>query len=98
MPQAGRARFPFVGALVAAVALGGGLAEGQPASPLPNPYRTVEGWAKMPEGRTWGATSAVEVARDGKSLWVAERCGANTCAGSSLPAILRFDESGRLQA
>jgi streptogramin lyase len=57
----------------------------------------VEGWAKMPEGRTWGATSAVDVAPDGRSIWVAERCGANTCAGSPLPAILLFDESGRLQ-
>jgi sugar lactone lactonase YvrE len=66
-----------------------------PDSP-PNPYRTVEGWAKMPEGRTWGATSAVEVAPDGRSIWVGERCGANTCAGSSLPPILLFDESGRL--
>jgi sugar lactone lactonase YvrE len=50
----------------------------------------------MPEGRTWGATSAVDVDRDGRSIWVAERCGANTCAGSSLPAVLLFDEAGRL--
>jgi DNA-binding beta-propeller fold protein YncE len=56
----------------------------------------VEGWAKLPEGRTWGATSAVDVDRDGRSIWVAERCGANTCAGSSLPAVLLFDEAGRL--
>ncbi len=67
------------------------------ATAQPNPYRTVEGWAKMPEGRTWGATSAVDVDRDGKSIWVAERCGANTCAGSSLPVVLEFDESGRLR-
>ncbi|HVD78084.1 MAG TPA: peptidyl-alpha-hydroxyglycine alpha-amidating lyase family protein [Vicinamibacteria bacterium] len=52
----------------------------------------------MPEGRTWGATSAVEIAPDGRSIWVGERCGANTCAGSSLPALLRFDEAGRLTA
>jgi sugar lactone lactonase YvrE len=51
----------------------------------------------MPEGRTWGATSAVEIAPDGASIWVAERCGANLCAGSSLPSILKFDSSGRLQ-
>ena len=51
----------------------------------------------MPEGRTWGATSAVEIAPDGASIWVAERCGANLCAGSSLPSILKFDASGRLQ-
>jgi len=50
----------------------------------------------MPEGRTWGATSAVEVDRDGRSIWIAERCGANTCAGSSLPVVLKFDASGQL--
>jgi len=86
-----------VGAFVAAAAMSGGAALAQPASALPNPYRTVEGWAKMPDGRAWGATSAVEVAPDGRSIWVAERCGANTCAGSTLPAILLFDESGRLK-
>jgi sugar lactone lactonase YvrE len=88
----------LVGALLAAVAMSGGWAEAQPANAQANPYRTVEGWAKMPEGRTWGATSAVEVAPDGRSIWVGERCGANTCAGSSLPAILQFDEAGRLRA
>ncbi len=34
--------------------------------------------------------------RDGKSIWVAERCGANSCAGSNLPAVLKFDETGKL--
>ena len=29
-------------------------------------------------------------------IWVAERCGANTCAGSNLPPILEFDPSGKL--
>lgn len=68
----------------------------QPVNSLPNPYRTVEGWAKMPAGRTWGSTSAVEIDRDGKSIWVAERCGANSCNGSSLPTVLKFDENGNL--
>jgi DNA-binding beta-propeller fold protein YncE len=62
----------------------------------PNPYRTIEGWAKMPEGRTWGATSAVDVDKDGRSIWVAERCGANSCLGSDLPVMLKFDETGKL--
>lgn len=62
----------------------------------PNPYRTVEGWAKMPEGRTWGATSAVDIDRDGKSIWVGERCGANTCLNSNLPVVLKFDANGTL--
>jgi len=50
----------------------------------------------MPEGRTWGSTSAVEIDRDGRSIWVAERCGANTCAGSNLDPILKFDSTGKL--
>ncbi len=97
MPHSSRKHLTFAAAFVAAVAASGGWLEAQPANAQPNPYRTVEGWAKMPEGRTWGATSAVEVDRDGKSIWVAERCGANTCASSSLPVVLEFDESGRLK-
>jgi sugar lactone lactonase YvrE len=62
----------------------------------PNPYVTVEHWAKLPEGRTWGSTSAVDIDRDGKSIWVAERCGANSCAGKNDPPILKFDASGKL--
>ena len=64
-------------------------------SSQPNPYRTVENWFKLPEGRTWGSTSSVEVDRDGKSIWVAERCGANTCAGSSWRRSSKFDASGQ---
>ena len=62
---------------------------------LPNPYRTIENWAKLPEGRPWGSTAGVSVDRQG-NLWVAERCGANTCAGSNLAPILEFDPSGKL--
>ena len=67
-----------------------------------NPYRTVEGWAKMPAGRAWGSTSAVDIDSDGHSVWVAERCGANTCLDratgqlSPLPTILKFDPAGAL--
>jgi len=68
----------------------------QPTNDHPNPYRTIEGWARMPEGRTWGSTSAVEIANDGVSIWVAERCGANSCAGSTLNPILLFDSTGTL--
>ena len=68
-----------------------------PTNSAPNPYQTIEGWAKMPEGRTWGSTSAVDIDRDGKSIWVAERCGANTCANSpNVDTILKFDETGKL--
>jgi DNA-binding beta-propeller fold protein YncE len=62
----------------------------------PNPYETIEGWAKMPAGREWGSTSAVFPAPDGKHIWVAERCGANSCVGSDLDPVLLFDEEGKL--
>jgi DNA-binding beta-propeller fold protein YncE len=62
----------------------------------PNPYRPVDGvWGKLPDGRTWGATSAVWPGPDG-TIWVGERCGANTCIGSNLDPVLQFDRSGKL--
>lgn len=68
----------------------------RPTNDAPNPYRTIEGWAKMPAGRTWGSTSAVEIDKDGRSIWVAERCAANSCGGSPLDPILKFDSTGTL--
>ena len=67
-----------------------------PVNDLPNPYRTVVGWAKLPAGRSWGSTSAVEIDKDGRSIWVAERCGENSCASSDLDPILKFDPDGNL--
>ena len=67
-----------------------------PTNDAPNPYRTIVGWAKMPEGRTWGSLSAVDIDKDGSSIWVAERCGANSCATSKLPSVLEFDREGNL--
>jgi sugar lactone lactonase YvrE len=68
----------------------------------PNPYQTIENYFKLPEGRTWGSTSAVDIDKDGRSVWVAERCGANSCADpatgkmSPLDPVLKFDASGKL--
>jgi streptogramin lyase len=84
----------MLGAL--AFAMTAPLAAQAPVNDRPNPYRTVEGWAKLPEGRTWGSTSAVAIDRDGVSVWVAERCAANNCVGSDLDPILKFDANGRL--
>jgi len=69
-----------------------GQVDGQ-ADPLPNPYRAIENSMKL--GRLFGATSAVDVDRNG-NVWVAERCGANSCAGSKLDPILEFDSLGHL--
>ena len=74
----------------------------EPTNSAPNPFQTIEGWAKMPEGRTWGSTSAVEIDKDGRSIWVAERCAANTCwdaakgVASPLDVVLKFDSTGKL--
>jgi sugar lactone lactonase YvrE len=67
-----------------------------PTNSLPNPYRSIENWGQLPQGRTWGSTAGIDIDPDGTSVWVFERCGANTCAGSNLPAILKFDASGKL--
>jgi hypothetical protein len=83
--------FVVAGAIAATVVL---YASNEPNS-QPNPYRTVTNWAKLPEGRTWGSAAGVAVDSHG-NIWVAERCGANSCAGSNLPPILKFDSSGQL--
>lgn len=82
-----------------AILLAEGLIAQAPVAPtndLPNAYQTVEGWAKLPEGRAWGSTSAVAIAADGASIWVGERCSQNNCVGSSLDPVLLFDSSGKL--
>ena len=69
----------------------------RPNNDLPNRYRTIENHLKLPEGRTWGATSAVGVDKDGTSIWVGERCGANSClTAPEVDTILKFDASGKL--
>ena len=60
-----------------------------------HPWRAVEGWAKMPEGREWGSTSAVYPGSNG-TIWVGERCGQNSCVGSEDNPILQFDKDGNL--
>jgi sugar lactone lactonase YvrE len=86
----------FSAAIVAAVVSLQAQAPAQPTNDLPNPYQTIANHFKMPDGRTWGSTSAVGIDKDGKSIWVGERCGANTCLDSKLDPILKFDASGTL--
>jgi sugar lactone lactonase YvrE len=61
----------------------------------PNPYTTVENFFKLPEGRQWGSTSTVAVDSKG-NIWIAERCGANSCVGKTVDPVLEFDNSGKL--
>src|SRR5215218_3321521 len=80
--------------LALTVLLAVGSAFAQPNS-QPNPYRTVERWFTMPPGRAMGSSSAVFVAPNGH-IWVAERCGVNSCADSTLPPVLEFDAAGKV--
>ena len=99
--------------MIAAATLAAVGADAQTVSPTnsaPNPYRTIEGFGQMPDGRIWGSTAGVDIDRDGSSIWVAERCGAQgfippsqmregeifNCDGSNLDPILKFDASGKL--
>src|SRR5215468_4412226 len=112
MPHTNRSSLMMF-SVVAALTLCGDAAstqdEVQPTNDLPNPYKSIAPWGKLPDGRTWGALNAVDIDRDGESIWVADRCGANpdtppgasafqydSCAGSTLPPVLKFDSSGNL--
>jgi DNA-binding beta-propeller fold protein YncE len=69
----------------------------QPVNSGANPYRTIRNWGMLPAGRPWGAANGVGIDRDGKSVWVADRCGtAQGCVGSKVDPIQKFDENGKL--
>ena len=100
MWHARRIRYAVGLAIIAALAM---LAEGIFAegntdpNAAPNPYHVDEGWAKLPPGRKWGAAIGVDIDRDGKSVWVFDRCGtSDDCSGSDLAPIQKFDASGKL--
>src|SRR5215831_2081991 len=75
-------------------------ANGQTADSLPNPYSVVTNHFKLPPGRAMGSTGAVDIDRDGRSVWVFERCGGTSqglaCAESNLAPVLKFDARGTL--
>ena len=64
----------------------------------PNPYRLDEGWAKQPMGRGFGSTIGLNVDRDGKSMWIYDRCGGNTCENSKIAPLNKYDASGKVVA
>lgn len=94
MTLARRALIPTV--TVVASVLFAGQVSAQAVNDLPNPYTTHQGHFTLPDGRTWGSTSAVDIDIDGTSIWVGERCGANSCAGSDLDSVLKFDADGNV--
>lgn len=104
MTVSGRLRVSLLAGMTA-LALSGGRAYTQadvvdPArNPLPNPNPTViKTFGMLPDGRTWGSTAGVDVGPDGH-IWAYDRCGVNTCEGSNVAPILKFDRSsGKLLA
>src|ERR1051325_4796918 len=66
-----------------------------PNAGLPNPYRAIPDWAKLPDGRQWGATAGVAVAPNG-NIWAIDRCGTqHSCGGFPLDPIVEFDQTGK---
>ncbi len=61
-----------------------------------NPYRVADSaWRVLPEGRSYGSISGLHPGPDG-TMWVADRCGGNSCLESDDDPILHFDASGEL--
>jgi DNA-binding beta-propeller fold protein YncE len=96
-----RSTLAGLAALVAAAACVTGLAarQGSPQTSIPHASNAlVAGHFKMPDGRKVGSTAGITIDRDGSSVWVFERCGANDCVGSTVAPILKFDASGKVIA
>ncbi len=83
-------------AVLAGISVGGGPVRAEDPNSAPNPYHVVEHWAQLPAGRVWGQPLGLDIDRDGTSVWIFDRCGAKTCAGSTLAPIQKFDASGKL--
>ena len=84
----------FAGALIGLV----NLITGDPDPEAAGEYVAVSDWAHLPEGRTWGAVTGVFPDPDGRHMWVLDRCGANSCVGSDLDPVFKFDLGGNLVA
>jgi sugar lactone lactonase YvrE len=79
--------------LTAALALGTGVAMAQEITAASPPFTRTDNYLKLPSGRHMGSTSSVAGDSHG-NIWVAERCGANDCAGSPLDPVMEFDPQG----
>ncbi len=68
----------------------------EPVNDRPNPYETIRNWGTLPDGRSWGSVSAVNVDIDGVHIWAGDRCGVNSCAESDLDPIVKLDADGNV--
>src|SRR3954463_7640688 len=87
-----RGRLVVLAAAVSVVVAHGGRTSAQAAAPrattapdaivansYPNPFVTTADFFKMPAGRKWGSTAGVDIDKDGKTVWIIDRCGGNSC-------------------
>ena len=65
---------------------------GTPVNDAPNPYRTIENFFKLPDGRSWGSTSLVDIDKNGKDIWAVDRCGANSCVSDPATGALNPED------
>ena len=73
----------------------------------PSPFRLVDNWAQLPDGRPMGAVGKVTMDPDGAHLWAVIRCDArgfdvtpsrfgNECVDSDLDPVIKFDLDGNV--
>jgi DNA-binding beta-propeller fold protein YncE len=96
MNNQSRASLAFAAGAAALLAISGVFAQSADPNAAPNPYKMEDNWAKLPDGRKMGAAIGVEVDRDGKSVWVFDRCGGNDCGKSNVAPIMKLDPTGKL--
>jgi DNA-binding beta-propeller fold protein YncE len=79
-------------AAVALCAAAIGMGQMPMPKPLPpDPFGPPERhWAHLPDGKPWGQSAGIEIGPKGE-IWVIDRCGANSCDGSSLAAVHQLD-------
>lgn len=64
---------------------------------LPNPYLMNQAWYTMPEGRYLGGASGIDMDRDGRSIWIVERCGGrDLCLDSHVDPVMHFSPDGKV--
>ena len=74
------------------------------AQSLPNPYRMVDGWAQLPNGRQMGAVGKVAIDPDGRHIWAIIRCDpladparfGDECRDSKTDAVYKFGPDGKV--
>jgi len=66
---------------------------------LPNMWARDETFFQVQDGPVLGGASGIRMDKDGKSIWVFQRCGTyDYCIGSNDPPLIKFDAKGKIVA